>query len=111
MPLASRNFPFVQSTCELNSQRNGYPKSAQSCPKSNMKNCCFMFLPPYVNSSWHECVICPALLFDPSTLYIVTLTDCFSCVLTRLITILAVYETARAYPGITPYVYFSIYFI
>jgi len=29
----------------------------------------------------------------------------------RLITILAVYETAWAYPGITPYVYFSIYFI
>ena len=34
-----------------------------------MKNCCFIFLPPYVNSSWHGCVICPALLFDPSTLY------------------------------------------
>src|SRR6267142_754645 len=28
-----------------------------------------------------------------------------------LTTILAVYETAQAYPGITPYVYFSIYFI
>ena len=28
-----------------------------------------------------------------------------------LITILAVYETARAYPGITPYVYFLIYLV
>ena len=69
MPLASRNFPFSQSTYGLNSQRNGYPKSAWSCPRSDIKNCCCTFLLPYVNSSWHECVICPALLFDPSTLY------------------------------------------
>src|SRR6267142_1697126 len=68
-PLALRNFPFSQSTCGLNSLRNGYPKSARSCPRSDIKNYCFSFLPLYISSSWHERVICPALLFDPSTLY------------------------------------------
>src|SRR6266850_8250164 len=35
----------------------------------------------------------------------------YGLLLTQLITILAMYETARAYPGITPYVYFLIYLV
>src|SRR6267142_1871664 len=35
----------------------------------------------------------------------------FFLLMTRLITILAMYETARAYPRITPYVYFLFYLI